>query len=158
MGLAVGDQDALGQQPGEHGVELDGPFAGPELGPGKDRGAEINGRGIDDFDLRGLLGLGGQFGGDPLVELIIGLFEDDGGALLIGVGQGGTLHRGKAQVIAFADLPVEAEHQVPQTFAGAPLAEEHGSQVRPIGELSGVRPLPGMGVHQVIENMSRYEL
>ncbi|MBI4795626.1 MAG: DUF559 domain-containing protein [Deltaproteobacteria bacterium] len=42
--------------------------------------------------------------------------------------------------------------------AGAPLAEEHGPQVRPISELPGVRPLPGMGVHQVIENMSRYEL
>ncbi len=50
------------------------------------------------------------------------------------------------------------EYQVPQAFAGAPLAEEHGSQVRPISELSGVRPLPGVAVHQVLENMSRYEL
>ena len=61
-------------------------------------------------------------------------------------------------MVAFTDLPVDTEHQVPQTFAGAPLAEEHGPQVRLIGESSGVRPLPGMAVHQVTENMSRYEL
>ena len=53
MGLAVGDQDALGQQPGEHGMELDGPLAAAEFGPGKDRSAEIDGGGIDDFDGRG---------------------------------------------------------------------------------------------------------
>jgi hypothetical protein len=35
MGLAVSDQDALRQHLGEDGVELDGLFAGPELGPGK---------------------------------------------------------------------------------------------------------------------------
>ena len=81
-----------------------------------------------------------------------------GGALLIGVGQGGTLHRGQTQVVEHTGLPIETEHQVPETFAGAPLSEEHGPQVRPIGEFSGVRPLPGMAVHQVIENMSRYEL
>jgi hypothetical protein len=158
MGLAVGDQDALGQHPGQNGVEFNGPLAGPEFGPGKDAGAEVDGSGIDDFDIRRLLRLGGQFGAEPLVELIVGLFKDDGGALLIGVGQGGALHHGKAQVVALADLPVDAEHQVPQTFAGTPLAEEHGSQVRPIGELPGVWPPPGVAVHQVVENMSRYEL
>ena len=124
MGFTVGDEDALGQQPGENGVELDGPFAGPELGPGKDGGAEINGAGIDDFDLRGLLGLGRQIAGNPLVQLIRGLFEDDGGALLLGVGQGGAFHQGKAQVLACANLLVDAEDQVAQAFAGAPLAEE----------------------------------
>jgi hypothetical protein len=30
--------------------------------------------------------------------------------------------------------------------------------VRPITELPGVRPLPGMAVHLVLENMSRYEV
>ena len=35
MGFTVGDEDALGQQPGENGVELDGPLAGPELAQGK---------------------------------------------------------------------------------------------------------------------------
>jgi hypothetical protein len=82
MGLAAGDEDPLGQHPIEYGVELDGPFAGPELGPGKDAGAEVDGSGIDDFDLRRFLRLGGQFAGEPLVQLIIGFFEDDGGALL----------------------------------------------------------------------------
>jgi hypothetical protein len=38
-------------------VELNGPFAGPELGPGKNGSAEINGGGIDDFDLPYILGL-----------------------------------------------------------------------------------------------------
>jgi len=104
------------------------------------------------------LGLWRQRGGEPLIELIIGLFEDDGRSLLIGVGQGGTLHLGEAQMVEFAALPVDTEHYVPETLAGAPLAEEHGRQVRPIGEFSGVRPLPGLAVHQVIENMSRYEL
>ena len=158
MGFTIGDEDALGQQPGENGVEVDGPFAGPELGPGKDGCAEINGGGIDDFDLRGLLGLGRQIAGNPLVQLIIGLFEDDGRALLIGVGQSGAFHQCKAQVVAFANLPVDTEDQVAETFATAPLAEEHSRQVRPIGELPGVRPLPGMAVYQMIENMSRYEL
>jgi hypothetical protein len=31
MGLAVGDQDTLGQQPGEDGVQLNGPLAGPKF-------------------------------------------------------------------------------------------------------------------------------
>ena len=77
--------------------EFDGPLAGPEFGPGKDAGAEVDGSGIDNFDIRRLLRLGGQFGGEPLVQLIVGLLEDDGGALLIGVGQGGALHRNKPQ-------------------------------------------------------------
>ena len=61
-------------------------------------------------------------------------------------------------MIKLVSLPVDTEHYVPETFAAAPLAEEHGHQVRPISELSRIRPLPGMAVHQVIENMSRYEL
>ena len=76
MGLTVGDEDALGQHPGQDGVEFDGPFAGPELGPGKDAGAEVDGSGIDDFDIRRLLRLGGQFGGEPLIQLII--LKNDG--------------------------------------------------------------------------------
>jgi hypothetical protein len=84
--------------------------------------------------------LSGQFGGKPLVQLIIGLFEDDGGALLIGVGQGGTLHYGTAQMVKLAGLLVKTNHQIPQTFAGAPLAEEHGYQMRPIRKLSGFGP------------------
>jgi hypothetical protein len=101
------------------------------------------------------LGLRRDLGGDPLIQLIIGLFEDDGQALLISVGQGGTLQLGEAQVIKLVSLPVDAEDYVPETFAGALLAVEHGHQMRPIGELSRIRPLPGMAVHQVIENMSR---
>jgi hypothetical protein len=157
-GLAVADCDALRQQPGEHGMQFNGPFAGPKLGPGKDRSAQVDGGGIDDFDLRGLLGLWRQRSGDPLIQLIVGLLEDNGRALLIRVGQGGTLHRGQTQMVELAGLPVEAEHQVPETLAGGPLAEEHGRQVRPISEFPDLRPLPGMGVHQVVENMSRYEL
>ena len=83
MGLAIGDEDALRQHLGQNGGEFDGPFAGREFGPGKDAGAKVNGGGIDYFDLRRLLGLSGQFGGEPLVQLIIGLFKDDGGALLL---------------------------------------------------------------------------
>ena len=56
-GLAVGDEDALGQHLGEDGVELDGPFTASELGPGKDAGAQVNGGSIDDFDLRRFLRL-----------------------------------------------------------------------------------------------------
>lgn len=74
------------------------------------------------------------------------------------LGQSGALHRGKAQVTALADLPVDAEHQVPPTLAGAPLAEPQGPQMQPIGEFSGGRSLPGLAVHQLIETMSRYEL
>ena len=62
MGLAVGDQDTLGQHLGQHGMELDGPLESSELGPGKDCGAQVNGGGIDNFDLRGRLGLSGQSG------------------------------------------------------------------------------------------------
>jgi hypothetical protein len=61
-------------------------------------------------------------------------------------------------MVKLVALPVDAEHDVPETCAGTPLAEEHGHQVRPISELSDVRSLPGMGVHQVIKNMSQYEL
>ena len=64
-----------------------------------------------------------------------GFFEDYGRSLLIGVGEGGTLHLGEAQMVEFAALPVDTEHYVPETL-GAPLAEEHGRQVRPIGELA----------------------
>jgi hypothetical protein len=135
VSLAIGDQDAPGPQPGEDGVQLDGPFAGPKLGPGKDRGADVNGGGIDDLDGWGLLGLRRQL-----------------------VREGGTAHLGEVQVIALAGLPIDAEHYVPETFASAPLTEEHGSQMRPIGEPPRVRTLPGMGVHQVVENRSRDEL
>ena len=91
MGFAVRDQDTLGQQAGEDGMQLNGPLADPKLGPGKHRRAQVNGGGIDDFDRRGLLRQWRQLGGDPLIQPIIGLFENDGRALLIGVGQGGTL-------------------------------------------------------------------
>ena len=156
-GLAVGDDDAFGQHLGEHDVEPDGSFAAPELRPGKDAGAEVYG-GIDDFDLWGLLGLLRQFGAEALIGLIVVLFKYGGRAVLIGVGQGGTLYPGKSQVVESADLSVETEHQVPQTFAGAPLAEQHGPEVRPIRESPRFRSMPGMVVHQLIENMSRDEL
>jgi hypothetical protein len=54
MGLAVGDDDAVGQLPGEHRVELDRPLPAAECGPGKDRGTELDGGGVADLDLRGL--------------------------------------------------------------------------------------------------------
>ena len=69
LGTTTGGRS--GQHPGQNGVEFDGPLAGPEFGPGKDAGAEVDGSGIDNFDLRRLLRLGGQFGGEPLVQLII---------------------------------------------------------------------------------------
>jgi hypothetical protein len=50
VGLAVGDQAALAQQPREDGMQSNGPLAGAELGPVKGRGAQINGSGIDDFN------------------------------------------------------------------------------------------------------------
>ncbi len=93
-----------------------------------------------------------------LIELIVGLFKYGGRAVLIGVGQGGTLYPGKSPLVESADLSVETEREVPQTFAGAPVAEQHGPQVRPIRESPRFRSLPGMAVHHVIENMSRDEL
>jgi len=74
MGLAVGDQDTPGQVPGEDRLEFDGPFPGTELGPGNDGGAQFNGRGVNDFDLRGLRGPAGELRRDPAIQLIIGLF------------------------------------------------------------------------------------
>ena len=44
-------------------------------------------------------------------------------------------------MVELVGLPVDAEYCVPETFAGAPLAEEHSCQVRPISEFSGVQPL-----------------
>ena len=42
MGFTVGDEVAPGQHLGEDSFELDGHIAGPELGPGKDAGAEVS--------------------------------------------------------------------------------------------------------------------
>lgn len=56
-------------------------------------------------------------------------------------------------MIEFAVLPVENDHQVPQTFVGNPLAEQHGPPGRPAGEFSGFWALPVMAGHQVIKNM-----
>jgi hypothetical protein len=61
---------------------------------GKDPGAKVNGGCIDDFGLKRLLRLSDQCGGEPLLQLTIGLFDDDGGALL-GVGQGEALSHEK---------------------------------------------------------------
>lgn len=122
----------------------------------KDRCTQVNGSGIEDLDLRGILGLGGQFGGTPLFHFIVGLFEDDGGALPIGVGQGGTGHLGKTQVIKLAGLPFKAETKSRRLLRA--LRWPHGPQVRPIGKLPRIAPLPGLGVHRGLENMSRYEL
>jgi hypothetical protein len=55
MGLTVSDEDALWGIISVSTVWIDGPYAGPELGPGKQRGAQVNGGGIDDFDLWRLL-------------------------------------------------------------------------------------------------------
>ena len=56
---------------------------------------------------------------------IIGLFEDDRKSHLIGIGQCGTLHPGKVQMVKLVALPVDVEHYVPETFVGAPLVEKH---------------------------------
>jgi hypothetical protein len=82
MGLAIGDRDALRQHLGEDGVVLDGPLADLEINPGEDAGAEVDGSGINAFDLCRLLRLSGQFGAEPLAPLIRGLFQDDDGGLL----------------------------------------------------------------------------
>jgi hypothetical protein len=60
--------------------------------------------------------------------------------MLISVSQGEALHRGIAQVIAFADLPIDTEHWVSQIFAGATMAEEHDFQVRLIVNFRGFGP------------------
>ena len=46
MGLAIGDQDALGKQPGKHSVQLNSPLRVPSSAQGK-TGAQVDGGGID---------------------------------------------------------------------------------------------------------------
>jgi len=46
------------------------PLSSGASSKGKYGGAEINGSGINNFDLRGLLRLGGQCGGNPLTKKI----------------------------------------------------------------------------------------
>lgn len=158
VGFTVGEDHALRQHIGQHCMELNGPLAGPKLGPGEDAGAEINGGGVNDLDLRAVLVIPVQVGGDSFQELIVQLFKNQGRPVFVGLRQGGTLHRREAQMIQFADLPVQAKHQVPHALASAPLTEEHGYQMGPVGEGSRFWSLPVMAVHQVGENMSRYKL
>ena len=61
-------------------------------------------------------------------------------------------------MINFFPMPIRAKHHVPQAPARAPLTEEHGCQMGPVGEGSRFLALPGIAVHEVVENMSRYEL
>lgn len=87
---------------------------------------------------------------------MVSLLEDDGRAPFIGLSQGGAAHLALPQRIEFASLLVEAKHQVPQTAQAGQLPVEPGHQMRPIGEGSGFRPLPGMGLDLVVGNMFRY--
>jgi len=61
----------------------------------------------------------------------------------------------RKQVARLFDLLAEAENQVSQTPAAAALRVEHGNKPGPIGQLSGLGVVPGMGVDNVFENMSR---
>ena len=109
-------------------VKFDGVFAGLEIGPGKKTGADRHVGGIQDLHPPGL-GPAAGFGLKARQELLVSLLKDQGGALLVGVGQGGTLGGGKAQVIELLPMAVQAKDQVPQALFGAQLGVEHGHQL-----------------------------
>jgi len=66
-------------------------------------------------------------------------FEQGGGAVLVGVGQGGSTRRfGHAKMDQTAQATGEAVADVAQGIGAAELAEEHGDELGPAGEaLSG---------------------
>ena len=109
-------------------VKFDGVFAGLEIGPGKKTGADRHVGGIQDLHPPGL-GPAAGFGLKARQELLVSLLKDQGGALLVGVGQGGTLGGGKAQVVELLPMAVQAKDQVPQALFGAQLGVEHGHQL-----------------------------
>ena len=74
-------------------MEFDGVFAGLEIGPGKETGADRHVGGIQDLHPSGL-GLAAGFGLKAPQQFLVGLLKDEGGALLVGFGQGGTLGGG----------------------------------------------------------------
>ena len=139
-------------------MKLDGPFPSPEIGSGENRGAEINGGGIEDFDLGVDRLFTCHFGIYPLQQPVISLFENSLGTLPVRIAQSGAFHLGTAQVVKHVGLLVQAENQVAQAFAATPLGIEHSHQPGPMGEFARLWALPSVAVHHVLENISRDEL
>jgi hypothetical protein len=61
-------------------------------------------------------------------------------------------------MVKLLGLSIQAENQVSQAFAAAPLGIEHSPQLGPMGKFARLGALPNVAVHHVVENMSRYEL
>jgi len=72
---------------------VDGVFAGLEIGPGKETGADRHVGGIQDLHPPGRRMAAG-FGLKARQQFLICLLKDEGGALLVGFGEGRTLGGG----------------------------------------------------------------
>ena len=79
-------------------MKLDCALARHKVGPREEALAHRHVGGVQDFDPLAA-GLPGKLSLQPGPQLEIGLCKVPGGALLVGVGQGGALHRGETQVI-----------------------------------------------------------
>jgi len=94
MDLAGGNLQVLGSAPRvQEDVEFDGVFAGLEIGPGKETGADWHVGGIQDLHPPGRRMAAG-FGLKARQQFLICLLKDEGGALLVGFGEGRTLGGG----------------------------------------------------------------
>ena len=60
------------------------------------------------------------------------------GAVFVRVGQGGAVGGGNAQVFQFALTTSEASDDLPEGMGSAQMTEEHGDELAPAGEPSGM--------------------
>ena len=145
----------------DQGVQLDGTLSSPELCPGKQRQAQIDGGGVE--------------GVDRLVEVQTDVFvgiqpsrpgDEEGGqigvdspvAQFVGVGQRASRNAAaNADVIKFfADGP-ERQLDVAETFAVGQLGESHAPELVATEELTNAM-IAGVSLDASVELMSRNEV
>ena len=119
----------------EQRVHFDGGFVAPEMSPGEQRQAEVDGAGIEgleggvEFDAEGIMGVEPPGEGDQHLGKI---GEDAPIARLVGVGQCGASDViTKTQVIEFRFERTQASLDVAEAFAIGQLRERQGPELVP---------------------------
>lgn len=136
MGLAIGNMDKSGDRALQihHRVKFDGGLFLSKFGPWKQRKAQINGRGIQDFNRFGhlilaiqMLSLVDQYHSQILIDLP--------GPMSIGIGEGAKGYMGfDTHMVASRSESTQGGGQVPQTVPKGELSKAHTQKLIAAGE------------------------
>jgi hypothetical protein len=121
-------------------MQLDGAFGAAEMSPVKETEGKIDDGGIqaDQFVFKPELFVPDSLPLEAMEENQEEFLIEGPGAVFVRVGEGGAVRGGNAQVFQFALTTSETSDDFPEGMGSTQMTEEHGDELAPAGEPSGM--------------------